>query len=95
MTVELVARLEDSARHSVSTPIRNHFSGDRDAMVRLVGQGSNDVLEDREPVPGKKIKYSYPYLIRGNNNDYHLFYTWQKERIKYVHFNDAWLANRL
>jgi predicted neuraminidase len=53
------------------------------------------VLEDREPVPGKKIKYSYPYLIRGNNNDYHLFYTWQKERIKYVHFNEAWLVNRL
>ena len=50
---------------------------------------------DEEPVPGKKIKYSYPYLIRGNNHDYHLFYTWRKHRIKYVHFNDAWLASLL
>lgn len=52
-------------------------------------------FEDQEPVPGKKIKFSYPYLIRGNDNDYHLFYTWQKHRIKYIHFNDAWLANLL
>lgn len=52
-------------------------------------------FEDQEPVPGKKIKFSYPYLIRGNDNDYHLFYTWRKHRIKYIHFNDAWLAGLL
>jgi predicted neuraminidase len=52
-------------------------------------------FEDQEPEPGKKIKFSYPYLIRGNNNDYHLFYTWRKHRIKYIHFNEAWLENLL
>lgn len=50
-------------------------------------------FENQPPQAGKKIKYSYPYLIRGDNNDYHLFYTWRKSRIKYVHFNDAWLRS--
>ena len=57
---------------------------------KVIHEFENQPLE-----PGKKIKFSYPYLIKGNNNDYHLFYTWRKSRIKYIHFNEAWLKGRL
>jgi predicted neuraminidase len=36
-------------------------------------------------------EYSYPYLARGNTGDYHLVYTWNRELIRYLRFNDAWL----
>ncbi len=36
-------------------------------------------------------EFSYPYLIRTANGDYHLIYTWQRLRMVHVHFNQAWL----
>ena len=43
------------------------------------------------PEKGKKFEFSYPYLIRDTQGGFHLVYTWHKKRIKYVHFNQAWL----
>jgi predicted neuraminidase len=37
-------------------------------------------------------EYSYPFLIRGNDGDYHLIYTWQRRRMLHLQFNDAWLG---
>ncbi len=39
-------------------------------------------------------EFSYPYLIRGSQGDYHLIYTWRRKRMAYVHFNQAWLERR-
>jgi predicted neuraminidase len=40
-------------------------------------------------------EYSYPYLIRARDGDYHLIYTWRRERMVHVRFNQAWLEQRL
>lgn len=40
-------------------------------------------------------EFSYPYLIRAHNGDYHLAYTWNRTFIKYITFNQAWLDKRL
>jgi len=36
-------------------------------------------------------EFSYPFLIRTGAGEYHLIYTWQRRRMAYVRFNDAWL----
>jgi len=43
---------------------------------------------------GVKSEFSYPYLYRTKNGEYHLVYTWQRKRIAYVHFNQAWLEQQ-
>ena len=50
-----------------------------------------------EPIAkkGLKNKFSYPSLIRDQQGDFHLTYTWRKKRIKYVHFNLAWLEQKI
>ncbi len=42
----------------------------------------------------KKQGYSYPSLIRSKNGDYHLVYSWNIEKIKHIHFNQAWLESK-
>jgi len=36
-------------------------------------------------------EFSYPYLIRGQNDNYHLIYTWQRKRMRHLIFNQTWL----
>ena len=43
---------------------------------------------------GIKSEFSYPYLLRTKNGDFHLVYTWQRKRIAYIHFNRAWLEQQ-
>ena len=39
--------------------------------------------------------FSYPFLLKTANGDFHLFYTWKREHIKHVHFNQAALQEML
>jgi predicted neuraminidase len=34
-------------------------------------------------------------MIADDKGNYHLLYTWHKQRIKYIHFNQAWLEQLL
>jgi len=43
---------------------------------------------------GNKSEFSYPYLYRTKNGEFHLVYTWQRKRIAYVSFNRAWLVQQ-
>jgi predicted neuraminidase len=36
-------------------------------------------------------EYSYPYLIRGTDERYHLIYTWNRTRMRYMAFDEKWL----
>ncbi len=38
---------------------------------------------------------SYPYLIQGSPGEYHLIYTWMREKMRYACFNEQWLENGL
>ncbi len=50
---------------------------------------------DLENGQSEDEEYSYPYLIRGNNNDYHLIYTWNRKRMRQASFNHSWLEFQL
>ena len=39
-------------------------------------------------------EYSYPYLIHTGGGEYHLLYTWKRERIAHIQFNEAWLKQQ-
>ncbi len=41
------------------------------------------------------FEFSYPYLIRSHNGDFHLVYTWNRSFIKHVSFNRAWLDRQI
>ncbi|MEO2018633.1 MAG: sialidase family protein [Fuerstiella sp.] len=40
-------------------------------------------------------EFSYPYLIKGNLDDYHLIYTWKRTKMRHVVFNEQWLGDQL
>lgn len=44
---------------------------------------------------GNTEEFSYPYLIRTREGVYHLVYTWKRQRIAHVSFNDAWIGKQL
>lgn len=37
-------------------------------------------------------EFSYPFLISDSLGNYHLVYTWKRQRIAYLQFNHAWLT---
>jgi predicted neuraminidase len=39
-------------------------------------------------------EYSYPWLQRSADGSYHVLFTWNRERIRHVQFNQAWLEQR-
>ncbi len=42
-----------------------------------------------------RFEFSYPYLIRAQNGEFHLVYTWNRSFIKHIVFNQAWVDKRL
>jgi predicted neuraminidase len=42
-----------------------------------------------------KDEFSYPYIIQSRDGNYHLVYTWKREQVAYVSFNQAWIDSRL
>ncbi len=40
-------------------------------------------------------EFSYPYLIRGASGQYHLIYTWNRTRMRYLEFDEEWLEHEL
>lgn len=46
-----------------------------------------------ESAPEKE--FSYPYMIRTQDGQIHLIYTWDRKRISHVVFNEAWIQAQL
>jgi predicted neuraminidase len=42
----------------------------------------------------KGAEFSYPFLLRSDNGEIHLVYTWKRKAIKHVVLNEAWLDAR-
>ncbi len=52
-----------------------------------------ETLENDEALPNEQRKeFSYPYLMSVDGNDAHVVYTWDRKKIRHVHFSSAWLA---
>ena len=39
-------------------------------------------------------KFAYPWVAKGDEGQYHLFYTWNRKIIKHIAFNQAWLESK-
>ena len=79
----------------------NNLEAGRHRLVLLMSDPSNtakqwqvvQVLEDDEALPDEQRReFSYPYLITGDGSDAHLVYTWDRKKIRHIHFGSAWLA---
>ena len=40
-------------------------------------------------------QYDYPYLIRADDGEFHLVYTWNRSFVRHLSFNRAWLESKL
>lgn len=76
----------------------NNMVIDRDvlSLARSVDGGASwKVVHEFETglsaSPDEIEGFSYPFIIRAGNGDYHLLYTWHRRRVKHVMFNEAWL----
>ena len=37
------------------------------------------------------VGFSYPFMIEASDGIFHVLYSWNRERIRHVRFNRAWL----
>ena len=81
--------------------VLNNLEAGRHRLVLLMADPSDkakqwqvvQVLEDDEALPDEQRReFSYPYLITGDGSDAHLVYTWDRKKIRHMHFGSAWLA---
>lgn len=77
----------------------NNIEAGRYRLVLLMKQPQTEqwqviqVLEDDEALPNEQRKeFSYPYLVSADGNDAHLVYTWDRKKIRHMHFSSAWLT---
>jgi len=80
----------------------NHPSERIDLTLALsmdAGKNWNLLTEfEKEPESDEHNPFSYPFLVTTNNEQFHLFYTWKRKKIKYVVFNQqqllSWIKNK-
>jgi len=80
----------------------NDSNDDRDSMDLAVSDDGgwhwrriHRIEREVADAAGNKAEFSYPWLIRGNDGVYHLLYTWKRQRIRHIRFNDAWIEAQL
>lgn len=69
----------------------NHSFRDRSNLTLILSRDAGrtwQALKILEEAPGRE--YSYPFLVRYQQR-FHLTYTYERQRVKHVIFNDAWL----
>lgn len=76
----------------------NNIEAGRYRLVLLMQQPQSGqwqvirVLEDDEALPNEQRKeFSYPYLVSADGSDAHLVYTWDRKKIRHLHYSSAWL----
>lgn len=73
---------------------RNNLS-----LMHSVDDGENWQLlyqfEQEENTPEFEHQFAYPSLRQSIDGDFHVLYTWNKERIKHIRFNQRWLQQRI
>ncbi len=84
----LVLNNLEAGRHRLVLMLADPATSDKAKQWRVV-----QVLEDDEALPGEQRReFSYPYLITADGSDAHLVYTWDRKKIRHIHFGAAWLA---
>jgi len=87
-------------KNGIRLLVLNNIEVGRHRLVLLMKQPQSEqwqviqVLEDDEALPNDQRKeFSYPYLMSADGNDAHLVYTWDRKKIRHVHFSSAWLTH--
>ncbi len=52
-------------------------------------------FEEKQGGGDEHNPFSYPFLLKTRNGNFHLFYTWKRKQIKHVYFNRAALQHML
>ena len=47
--------------------------------------------EQRDASDVNRYQFSYPWMLRTSDGDFHVLYTWNRTRIKHIEFNKSWL----
>lgn len=86
-------------KNGIRLLVLNNIEVGRHRLVLLMKQPQSEqwqviqVLEDDEALPNDQRKeFSYPYLVSADGNDAHLVYTWDRKKIRHMHFSSAWLT---
>jgi len=74
----------ESSRHNLSLA-HSHDDGRNWRVVHVVEDAGAE----------SNAEFSYPWLLRTGDGDWHLFYTEGKQRIRHARFNLAWLGQKL
>jgi predicted neuraminidase len=75
--------------------VYNHSERDRENLRIAVSRDQGRTWRTGAVIEEAQHKeYSYPNLVEDRRGRIHLTYTWQRERIKHVSFNLAWLDGR-
>jgi predicted neuraminidase len=74
----------------------NDAQDDRKNLMLAILDDNRDVPDIVHPIDGdgrpeSASDVSYPFLIRTETGEFHIFYSADLKRIKHVHFNMAWL----
>ncbi|MBW1829389.1 MAG: exo-alpha-sialidase [Deltaproteobacteria bacterium] len=68
------------------------YSEDNGSTWRVIYEFEKAEGEDcQDKSPG----FSYPYIIRTQNGDFHLLYSWNSTHIKHVQFNLRWVKRKI
>ncbi len=80
----------------------NNSEEERDdlSLARSLDQGNSwqlitTIELKRLNPPDNGKQFSYPWLLQTRNGQIHLFYTWHRNHIKHLLFNQAWLEQEL
>jgi len=74
----------ESGRHNLSLA-HSHDDGRNWRVIHAVEDAGAE----------SQAEFSYPWLLRTGDGDWHLLYTGGKRRIRHMHFNQAWLEQKL
>jgi predicted neuraminidase len=82
----LVFNNDEIERDNLTMAYSPAYQAGTASQWQIVHEFENASTENSE---NKKLHnpYSYPFLIKATNGDFHLFYTWKRQFIKYVFFN--------
>lgn len=72
--------------------VYNHAASSRDNLRLAVSADDGRTWRPGPMIEAQRSReFSYPHLVEDRRGRIHLTYTWQRERIKHVEFNVAWL----
>jgi len=88
----LVFNNDEKERSDLTLAYAAAFQVGQTGQWQIIYEFENENSEDAEEAPNEEKlhnPYSYPFLVKTQRGDFHLFYSWKRQYIKHVYFNRA------